>query len=164
MPLHTSMPGSKILAFVQPKDGKFYITANGDTKEYQAIKGNLEMVRIEFDPGNPANKIQAYDAFIMHISDEETVYRIKMNVARNFTYSVARALGDIEKGQKIIAKAVIGSDPTITFCNMLKQQEDGSWVRPEIAELSGSTEDKVAFVKNVVESHPAYSVKVINVE
>lgn len=164
MPLHTQVPGQKVLAYVQPKDGKFMITSDGDTKEYAAIEGNLDMVRIEFDPGNPANKIQPYDAFIMHISDDETVYRIKMNVARNFTYSVARALGDIEKGQRIIAKAVVGNDPTITFCNILKQKEDGSWVRPEIADLPSAPEEKVAFVKTIVESHAAFSPKVITIE
>ena len=159
MPLHTNTPGQKDLVFVNPKAGKFFIEKDGKTEEYQAIEGVLDLVRIEFDPGNPTHKIQPYDAFIMHISDDETIYRIKMNVDRNFTFSIAKVLNDLKKGDKIIAKTAIGTDPTVTFCNILKLDENGQWVRPTLVELPSDKAKKVEFVKTLVENHSAYLAK-----
>jgi hypothetical protein len=151
MPLHTNNPGSKNLVFVQPKNGKFMVSDGGVDTEYQAIEGSLDLVRIEFDPGNPSHKIMPYDAFIMHIE-------------RNFTYSVARVLGDLDKGEQIIAKAQMGNDPMITFCNILKKDATGNMVKPNIVDLPEGATERVNFVKRVVESHPAYAPKNISTE
>lgn len=162
MPLHTNSPGSQEMIFVHPKNGKFIVTNNGADEEYQAIEGSLDLVRMEFDPGNPEYKIQPYDAFIMHIRDSEDsskVYRIKMNVERNFVFSVARVLNDLSKDDKIIAKAKAGDDPTVTFCNILKMDSTGSWVRPASEELPADKSKRVEFVKTTVENHSAYSPK-----
>lgn len=157
MPLHTKEPGQKTMVFVHPKNGKFVITTEAGEQEYTAIEGTLDLVRIQFDEGNAKNKIQPYDAFIMHISDEETVYRIKINAERNFSLSVAKVLGDLQKGDKIIAKTKQGTDPTVTFCNILKMDEEGKWVRPAEAEMPADRNDKVKFLKNIVEKHSAYA-------
>jgi len=159
MPLHTNAPGSKNMVFVHPKEGKFSVNNDGEISEYQAIEGTLDLVRIEFDPGNPAYKIQPYDAFIMHISDDENIYRIKMNVDRNFTFSIARVLGDLEKGTEIIAKTKAGNDNMVIFCNILKKDEDGSWVRPASVDLPKDKAERIEFVKELVESHSAYTPK-----
>ena len=159
MPLHTNTPGSKSLVFLKPINGKFIAEIDGKEEEFQAVEGNLDMVKIEFDPGNPSAKIQPYDAFIMHISDEDRVYRIKMNVERNFTFSVAKVLGDLEKGDRIIAKTKVGNDPTVTFCNILKLGENGDWVKPGLTEFPQDKSEKIALVKKIVESHSAYSEK-----
>lgn len=155
MPLHEKTPGSKDLVFVHPKNGKFVVDLDGEEKEFSAIEGTLERVSIEFDEGSAKNKIQPYDAFIMHISDEENTYRIKINSERNFAISVGRVLGDLQKGDKIIAKTKQGDDPTVTFCNILKQDDEGKWVRPAQAELPADRSAKVEFLKKVVASHPA---------
>lgn len=162
MPMYTNDPTKKSLWFAQPKEGNFHLV-NSDNRDEQVtanvIEGTLNLVRIEFDPGNPKNKIQPYDAFIMHIEDDENVYRIKMPIERNFTYSVARVLGDIDKDQLVRAKAVAGDEATITFCNITKQMEDGSWVRPTSVELPKETVQRVTMVKDIITSHPAYREK-----
>lgn len=135
------------------------VTVDGTEQEYQAIEGTLDLVRVEFDPGNPDSKIQPYDAFIMHIADADNTYRIKMNVERNFTYSVARVLNDLSKGDKIIAKAKPGDDPTVTFCNILKMDAEGNWIRPVSQDLPKDKAQKVEFVKTTVEKHSAFSPK-----
>ena len=159
MPLHTNTPGERTLVFIQPKNGKFLAQIDGQPQEFEAIEGTLDLVRLEFDPGNPTYKIQPYDAFIMHIADEDMIYRIKMPVNRNFTFSVAKVLEDIQKGDRIIAKAKAGSDPTVTFCNMLKLGEDGNWVRPVSREMPDDKDKKIALIRTIVESHSAYSEK-----
>lgn len=159
MPLHTNRPGSKNLVFVHPKNGKFEIDVNDEKQEYQSIEGSLELVRIEFDPGSPTNKIQPYDAFVMHIADAENTYRIKMNVERNFSFSVARVLGDIQKGDTIVATAKAGDDPTVTFCNIVKKDATGAWIRPVQKDLPADKAQRVDFLKKEVESHSAFSPK-----
>lgn len=162
MPLYTNNPGSSELIFVQPKGGKFLATIDSVQEEFQAIEGTLDMVRVEFDEGNPSARIQPYDAFIMHIRDNvdtNKVYRIKMNIDRNFTFSVAKVLGDIPKGTSIIAKAKAGDDPAVTFCNILKKNEEGEWVRPTQVEMPTDKSKRPAFVKSIVEAHSAYSPK-----
>ncbi len=161
MPLHETAPGSKQMVFVNPKDGKFVIDIAGEEKRFEALEGTLDLIRTEFDPGNPQYKIQPYDAFIIHLSDEEKVYRIKMNLDRNFVFSIARALNDLNKGDKIMAKAVVGDDPTVTFCNLLKKSENGDWSRVTLEELPKDKPAKLARVKEIVENHPAFSPKVI---
>lgn len=159
MPLHTNTPGQKNLVFVHPKNGKFMVETDNGPEEYQAIEGTLDLVRIEFDPGNASNKIQPYDAFVMHITDEDKIYRIKMNVDRNFSFSVARVLGDLNKGDEIIAKTKAGDDPTVTFCNILKKDSEGKWVRPEQTDLPTDKAEKIKFLKNLVETHSAFVPK-----
>ncbi len=84
---------------------------------------------------------------------------IKMNIERNFTFSVARVLGDLVKGDQIIAKAKEGDDPTVTFCNILKKDAEGNWVRPAQQDMPADKAKKVEFVKTVVEGHSAFSAK-----
>jgi hypothetical protein len=158
MPLHTNAPGQTDLVFVHPKEGKFVIETTEGTEKYSAIEGTLELVRVEFDPGNPAKKVNPYDAFIMHIKDETKLYRIKMAVDRNFTYSVARVLSDLNKGDHILAKVKSGDDKSITFCNILKSV-NGEWVRPDQIDLPKDKTEKVAFVKKLIQGHSAYSPK-----
>lgn len=150
MPLHTTAPGQKTLVFVHPKDGKF-VTEEG---EFAAIEGKLDLVKIEHDAGN-GKKVLPYDAFIMHISDDTTVYRIKINIERNFAFSVAAVLGDLEKGDEVLAKTKAGTDPTVTFCNFLKKDSTGNWVRPERVEMPADKNEKVAFLRKIVDTHSA---------
>ncbi len=152
MPLHTNTPGQSTMVFVHPKEGKFVIDSTNE--QYEAIEGTLDRVAIEQDPGNPKYKIQPYEAFIMHIRDEDSIYRIKINAERNFAFSVAKVLADLQKGDKIIAKVKAGDDPTVTFCNILKNV-DGNWVRPVAEELPADKAKKVARLKEIVESHSA---------
>jgi len=162
MPTYTNDPTKKTLWYAQPKEGNFHLVKS-DNKDEQVtcnvIEGTLSLVRTEFDPGNPKNKIQPYDAFIMHLEDDENIYRVKMPIERNFTYSVARVLGDIDKDQLVRAKAVPGDDTTITFCNITKQMEDDSWVRPASVELPKDTTQRVVMVKDIISSHPAFREK-----
>jgi hypothetical protein len=155
MPLYTQAPGSTNLVFVHPKNGKFVIEAETGPVEYEMIEGTLDMVKIEHDEGNVQHKIQPYDAFIMHIRDEDTVYRIKINAERNFAFSVASVLSDLGKGDTIRAKTRQGDDPTVTFCNILKKDENGTWVRPVLSEMPKDKAKKIEFLKDVVEKHPA---------
>jgi hypothetical protein len=94
----------------------------------------------------------------MHIKDETKLYRIKMAVDRNFTYSVARVLSDLNKGDHILAKVKSGDDKSITFCNILKSV-NGEWVRPDQIDLPKDKTEKVAFVKKLIQGHSAYSPK-----
>jgi hypothetical protein len=157
--LHETHPGSKKLVYVHPKNGKFNVDTESGVKEYESLEGTLDLVRIEYDEGNPKNKILPYDALIMHISDDEFLYRIKINIDRNFSFSVGKVLEDLQKGDRIIARTKAGTDPTVTFCNILKRDESGQWVRPKAVELPAEKPEKIAYLRRAVESHSAYTPK-----
>lgn len=164
MPMHETVPGTRTLVYIHPKQGKFEATVDGQTKELGAIEGKLDLVRLEFDPGNPANKIQPYDAFIMHISDEEYLFRIKMNVERQFVYSVMKVLNDLKKGDHLLLKASPGNDPMVTFCNIEKIDEAGNKSYPVQEQLPTDLKEKLEFIKKTIEAHSAYSPKKLATE
>jgi hypothetical protein len=156
MPVYETTPGQKSLVFVHPKNGKFSFdkSEDGQVREVAAIEGTLELVKIEDDPGNKQYKISPYEAFIMHVSDDEATYRIKINLDRNFAFSVGAVLADLQKGDRVMLKARAGDDPTVTFCNILKDVA-GSWVRPEREDLPKEKPEKLARIKAIVEAHSA---------
>ena len=160
MPTHETVPGQKRMVFVKPDEGKFTLKDGENVTTVSAIEGNLDMFRIEFDSGNAAKRIEPYNAFIMHISDDDCVYRIKMNLDRNFVFSVARAAGDLQKGEYVLVEASLGDDPNITWCNFKKRNEDGTLnVRPNLATFSKDRAVKLKEVEKVIRNHPAYSEK-----
>lgn len=154
MPTYETEPGQKTMVFVHPKNGEFELSSS--EKPVKAIEGTLDLVRIEQDPGNTKHKIAPYDAFVMQVSDDESIYRIKINAERNFSTSVGKVLADLQKGDRVMLKAKPGDDPTVTFCNILKNV-DGTWVRPEMETFPADKAAKVARLKEIVESHSAYS-------
>jgi hypothetical protein len=153
MPVYENTPGQKTMRFVHPKNGKFSL--DNDGTEVVAIEGTLERVSLESDPGNKQYKILPYTAFIMHIADEETVYRIKINLDRNFAFSVAAVLADLNKGDTLMLKAAAGNDPTVTFCNILRKDGE-TWTRPVREDLPQDKPAKLARVREIIEASSAY--------
>lgn len=161
MPLHENYDGNII--YVKPKGGAFLIESKGqETQKVSAIEGTLSRVWIEFDPGDKVNKIEARDVFVMHIKDTQSpdLYSIKMGLDRNFTFSVAKVLGDLSKDEHIVAKASAGNDPAITFCNILKVSPTGEKVRPAQVEFPTDRDERIKLSRKIIESHPAYREKV----
>jgi hypothetical protein len=142
---------TKPLFYVKPIDGKLNIRDSKTHAEQTAatIDGTLRMVRLEDDAGNPSKGIKPYEAFIMHIEDETSVYRIKCRSDINFTTSLVRGLHNFEVGDEIQLTAVEGNTAKITFAN-LKKKVDGEWVRVELVPSPATPKEKEELVRHVV--------------
>lgn len=160
MPTYEQAPGQRNLVFIHPKDGKFHVKS--ENKEYSTIEGTLEMIKVEADAGNPQKKILPYEALIIHIGDNDNLYRIKIDVTRWFSLSLAPVLNGLKKGDMVRLTVREGSkDSKVTFCNAAVQAADGSWIRPENdPNVPDSKEDKVEYIKKVLANHSARSTKV----
>lgn len=148
---------SKPMLYLKPKEGYFHTMLNDQPEKWAMIEGTLDLVRIQFDAGNPKSKIEPHDAFVMHVSDDEYVYRIKMPLNRNFVFSIAKVLDQIEKGDTIRLSTKCGDDKTVTFCNIVKQSPEGNWER--LTQIEMPKDDRVEMTKQIIENHSAYSPK-----
>lgn len=141
------------MIFIHPKDGKF--TVDGDTSSgYKSITGTLSSIKLEQDPGN-GGKISPYEALIVMLTDDENMYRIKCNVDRNWSFSLAAQLPNVNKGDAIKMSAVGGDDPTVTFCNIQRQDESGEWKPVGKVEMPADRVAKITKIREIVNVHPA---------
>lgn len=165
MPMYETPPGQLNIRYIKADNGMLVVTdpKEEDPKEkekrYASISGNLDLLRIEYDPGSPMHSIEPYEALVIHLTDEEILYRIKMNLDRNFSFSFAQYLNEIKKGDEIMLTTTSGDKPKITFCNVKKKVDD-NFIFLQKTDLPKDRKEKLAVVKDIITNHSAYSEKV----